>query len=200
MALGIFFSFFLVIFCSSSLQWPSCDLHKKKNRTNSNGTWECWRICKKKTKKIIKMGYFWLWCVRFFMWVWVSLLHVTSARCWKSQRIEIEPVTITSILKFTLASLFSPLHISFKSAKWTMKYAQVKMRNGWDFYWVGLGLIAIKDQVSELKDEKFPKINGARIWMRLLCSTMCVCEWGQGESYLCVCVSCGCGLSAHQWQ
>lgn len=30
MALGIFFSFFLVIFCSSSLQWPSCDLHKKK--------------------------------------------------------------------------------------------------------------------------------------------------------------------------
>jgi len=57
-----------------------------------------------------------------------------------------------------------------------MKYAQVKMRNGWDFYWVGLGLIAIKDQVSELKDEKFPKINGARIWMRLLCSTMCVCE------------------------
>jgi len=50
------------------------------------------------------------------------------------------------------------------------------MRNGWDFYWVGLGLIAIKDQVSELKDEKFPKINGARIWMRLLCSTMCVCE------------------------
>lgn len=200
MALGIFFSFFLVIFCSSSLQWPSCDLHKKKKTEQTQMEHENAGGYVKKTKKIIKMGYFWLWCVRFFMWVWVSLLHVTSARCWKSQRIEIEPVTITSILKFTLASLFSPLHISFKSAKWTMKYAQVKMRNGWDFYWVGLGLIAIKDQVSELKDEKFPKINGARIWMRLLCSTMCVCEWGQGESYLCVCVSCGCGLSAHQWQ
>lgn len=45
---------------------------------------------------------------------------------------------------------------------------------GRGFFWAGFGLIAIKDQVSELKDEKFPKINGARIWMRLLCSTMCV--------------------------
>jgi len=42
------------------------------------------------------------------------------------------------------------------------------------FFWVGWGLIAIKDQVSELKDEKFPKINGARISMRLQCISVCV--------------------------